>query len=201
VTVPRALPALLCLLALALGACGDDSSADDTALLARSEAQRLDARVTRIGQLAAQGRCAAARDNLGDYTFRVGQLPERRDPELRARLQEGAANLERTLAEQCDQPEPATESTATTETQTEPVPAPTETETEPTEPPATTDTTPVEPEPAPVPEPAPAPAPDDGGGDDGAPPGQGGTPPGQGGTPPGQAPDGSGGAAAPEGAG
>ncbi len=197
-TVHRALPVLLCLLALAATACGSESDADDTTLLARSEAQRLDQRVARIGQLAAEGRCDAARDNLSDYAFRVEQLPERRDPELRARLQEGAANLERTLAAECDRPATTTETTETTEPETEP---PTTTTDEvPTEPPATTDTEP-EPEPEPEPDPEPAPQePDDGGGDGATPPGQGGTPPGQGGTPPGQAPDGSGGAAAPEGA-
>jgi hypothetical protein len=195
--VPRAVPVLLCLLTLALAACGGgDDEREPTALLSRSEAQRLDERVSRIGQLAAEGRCEAARDNLRDFAFRVEQLPERRDPDVRRELEDGAGELERTLERECA-PEEAPETTGSTTTEPEVETAPETTE-EVAPPPTTTE----EIEPAPV-DPTPTPVPDEdgegGAGDEGTPPGQGGTPPGQGGTPPGQLPDDSGGVQAPGG--
>ncbi len=199
-TVHRALGVLICLLALAFAACGGDADPDDTSLLARSEAQRLDERVSRIGQLADEGRCDAARDNLRDYAFRVEQLSERRDPELRSRLREGATNLERTLARQCDTPEQVTtETTETTEPETEP--APTTTEAAPVEPTPTVETQPVEPAPEPVPTPTPEEqeggAGDEGGGGNGNGGGNGGNGNGNGGGGGQVVPDDSGGAIAP----
>jgi len=193
--VRRAL--LLCLFALVPVACGEEER-DEAALLSATEARELDQRVARIGELAAEGRCTAARENLGNYAFLVEELPERRDPEVRAQLRDGAGELERTIAAECARPESAATTEATT--------APETTESVPEPEPTVTEEVPVEPEPEPEPAPTgevPAPeAPGEdgegGAGDEGVPPGQGGTPPGQGGTPPGQvAPDASGGAQAP----
>ena len=154
--------ALLSLLALA--GCG--SGGDETALLGPVEASRLDRQVELVDERVAAGDCDGARQALARYADLVGQLPERRDADLRRALRDGATQLEGTIGADCEEAE-APEPTTTLETE----PEPTETETEPE--PTTTGT---EPEPTPtVTEPEPTtttttpaePAPDTGEGDEG----------------------------------
>ena len=145
-------------------ACGEDREG----LLTATRAERMQDHLDRIDELVASGRCEGVADRLRALSAEVEDLPESTDSGLRARLEEGVANLEQQAPEDC-RGDRTTETQPETQTQ-ETVPETTPTETAPAEttPPETTppETTPPSEE---VPEE---------------------TPPGQG-TPPGQEDDGT----------
>ena len=166
---------LACLLALALGlaACG---GGDESALLPGPRADALLEALDQVDQDVSRRDCDGAEEALTALRRQVQGLPRRVDRDLRARLEEGTATLERQAAEQCAEPEP-TETTEPTETvPTETVPTET-TETVPTEttPTETVPTTPTDTEPTTPTEPPPPQDDDSGPGNSDDAPGQGGS--------------------------
>ena len=134
----RLLTLSLCLLALALTACGGD---DPGKGLPSSTARGLTQELAAVKRRLDQGSVGACEDVLNDsvptFQRRLDSLPEATDPALRSALDDSFAKL-RTLSEQeCDERRQKAEDKKT-ETETTPtIPTPTE-----TTPPPTTETTP-----------------------------------------------------------
>ena len=182
-TVRPPLPAMIAALALGLAvpfaaACGEEREG----LIGPNRAADMQEHLDRIDELVAGGRCEGVTDRLDALAAEVQDLPQSVDADLRARLEEGVANLQTQAPEEC-RDQNTTDTTTTPETTPETVPE--ETVPEETVPQETVpqETTPPETTP-----------PDDGV----TTPGEGGTPPGQGGTPPGQQDEDSGGEEAPQ---
>ena len=180
---------LACLVLLALGllaslavGCGGDE--DQRGLLSERRASSLRDDLDKIADYVSEGRCDAARDRLDSLRIKVGDLPQRTEPELRERLTDGVVHLERISPEECEgnKKEPKTTEPAETvpETTPETTPPPVETEPPPVEtepPPVETEPPPAETDPLPEEEPEVEPAPGDAGGEEApgasfAPPGQ-----------------------------
>ena len=143
----RSLTLSVCLLALALAACGGDEPGKG---LPSSTARGLTQELAAVKRRLDQGSVGACEDVLNDsvptFQRRLDSLPEATDPALRSALDDSFAKL-RTLSEQeCDErrqkaedKKTETETTPTIPTPTETTPPPTTTE---TTPPPTTETTP-----------------------------------------------------------
>ncbi|MDQ3647694.1 MAG: hypothetical protein M3433_03760 [Actinomycetota bacterium] len=137
----------LCLLALALAACGGDDPGEG---VPSSTAQSLLAELGAVERRLDQGSVGACEDVLNQSVpaiqRRLDSLPGATDPQLRSALDDSFATL-RTLSEQeCDtrrqeaeDRKKETETTPAVPTPTEPIPPPPTTE---TTPPPTTQTTP-----------------------------------------------------------
>ncbi|HEV2813115.1 MAG TPA: hypothetical protein VGW10_07690 [Solirubrobacteraceae bacterium] len=152
--MPR-LPPLL--LALVLGllaafavACGDEG--DDRKLLAPSRAEAIRTELDTIAERVERGECTKLDPAFQRLNEAIDRLPATTDRELRARLREGADNLEEIAPGECREQRP--ETTETTETQPETTTTPPETETAPPptteEPPPTTEVPPPTTEEPPV---------------------------------------------------
>ncbi|MDQ3721087.1 MAG: hypothetical protein M3350_09970 [Actinomycetota bacterium] len=135
----RLLTVSLCLLILALSACGGEDPGEG---LPTSTAQALTQELASVQRRIDQGSLGACEDVLEDSVptiqRRLDTLPEATDPELRSALDDSFARL-RTLSEQeCDERRQRAEDRKTERETTPTIPTPTET----TPPPPTTDTTP-----------------------------------------------------------
>lgn len=146
----RLLTLSLCLLALALAACGGDEPGKG---LPSSTARGLTQELAAVQRRLDQGSVGACEDVLNDSVPTIqrglGSLPEATDPQLRSALDNSFAKL-RTLAEQeCDERRQKAEDKKQTEPDTTPEPVPTT----PAPAPPPTDTTPEPTTPKTTPEP------------------------------------------------
>jgi cell division septation protein DedD len=140
---------LIHLLALALGAassvlvaCGSSSNPH---LLSPARADRLQGELDAIASAVDAHQCVVATARVQKLSDEVTSLPRDTDPQLRTRLQEGAANLAQRAQAECQKTTPTvTETTPTQTVTTETTTTPTETTTTPTTTtPTTTTTTPT----------------------------------------------------------
>ena len=140
------------ILALALGAgaafglvsCGGD----EEGLLPGDSAQEIVDNLNEVEQLSESGDCAGADAAADEVQAQIDQLGNQVDEQLRARLEEGATELEQVIASDCDvatidPPDTTTTETTTDETTTDETESTTTTTTEPTT--TTTTTTPTAP--------------------------------------------------------
>jgi outer membrane biosynthesis protein TonB len=137
----------LALAALALAGCGRENPA----LIPQDRAERLSNTVDEIGQLVADGDCAAARDAVDRAQEAVSELPRRVDDRLETNLRQWLDHIDERIPEDCsEQPEETPTPTPSPEETETPTPTPTPEETEtptPTPTPAPTETpAPVEPD-------------------------------------------------------
>ena len=122
----RSLTLSVCLLALALAACGGD---DPGKGLPSSTARGLTQELAAVQRRLDQGSVGACEDVLNDsvptFQRRLDSLPEATDPQLRSALDDSFAKL-RTLSEQeCDERRKKAEDKQQTEPDTTPEPVPT----------------------------------------------------------------------------
>ena len=151
-TVRPRLPLLLAALLLGLAvpfaiACGES----DEGLLSPGRAEGLKANLADLERHVDAGRCTEASAELENLQGQVADLPASTDPDLRATLEEGVANLASIAPRECsDSQTQETEPPTTTETEPPPTTTtapPTTTETAP--PPTTTEPPPTTTEPPP----------------------------------------------------
>ena len=130
--------ALGLLLALASGAacaglvaCG---SSDNPHLLSAARADRLTEQLDKVQSAVDAHDCEAATAEVQKLEDEISSLPRDTDPRLQQTLQDGATNLSKRAADECQQTEttPTVTETTTQETQTETTQE-TQTETTPTE--------------------------------------------------------------------
>jgi hypothetical protein len=139
---------LIHLLALALGAassvlvaCGSSSNPH---LLSAARASRLQRELDAISSAVDAHQCVVATSKVQKLSDEINSLPRDTDPQLRTRLQSGAANLAQRAQEQCTKTTPTVTQTTTTPTVTQTTTTPTATTTTPTTTtPTTTTTTPT----------------------------------------------------------
>jgi hypothetical protein len=141
--------------ALALAGCGSD----DAALIPQGDAEQLSALVAKAGEESAAGECERASSAVAEAKARLGGLPRRTDPQLKANLEDWLDHLGKRIASDCEPPKP--ERTAT------PEPTPKET---PTETPTPTPTPTATSTPTPTPTPTATAAPEEPQGTGGVPP-------------------------------
>jgi|tagenome__1003787_1003787.scaffolds.fasta_scaffold20751058_3 hypothetical protein len=139
---------LILLLALALGAassvlvaCGSSSNPH---LLSAARASRLQSELDAISSAVDAHQCVVATAKAQKLSDEINSLPRDTDPQLRSRLQSGAANLTQRAQDECTKTTPTvTETTPTQTVTTETTTTPTETTTSTTTTPTTTTTTPT----------------------------------------------------------
>ena len=103
---------LVALLAvIAVAGCGDGGQEDGR--LSRATASRLQATLDEIERTTASGDCDRAGERADALTQQARSLPEGVSADLRDALESGASRLQTLVAQQCEQPAPATEAPPT----------------------------------------------------------------------------------------
>jgi outer membrane biosynthesis protein TonB len=106
--------ALLAAATMALSACGGESDAD---LLPGTTASQIDANLSQVEQLVAEGECVGAENSAAEIGSQVEELSGV-DQKLKQALSEGAARLTENVASECEE-EPVEEETEPTVEETE----------------------------------------------------------------------------------
>jgi hypothetical protein len=105
------LVALVCVAGIVQEGCGDGGQEDGR--LPRTTASQLQAMLDEIEQTVASGDCDRAGERAGALTQRAKSLPAGVSADLRDALESGASRLQTLVAQQCEQPAPATEAPPT----------------------------------------------------------------------------------------
>jgi hypothetical protein len=98
----------------ALSACGDDSK-----LIPSGRAAAMEAELDRVAAGLSSGNCDAAQVALSRVQGQIVNLPRSTDPELRARLEQGVANLQQRVPTACQAAQSGAEQQDQTQTETQ----------------------------------------------------------------------------------
>jgi len=112
-------PALAALAAAALAGAGLSACGGDSSLIPGGRASAMEAELDRVAAGVSSGDCEAAQVALSRVQGQLVNLPRSTDPELRARLEEGVANLQQRIPAACQAAASGTEQQDRTETDTQ----------------------------------------------------------------------------------